>query len=871
VGSKPQRQHNPNKNITKMKLSIFFRVWTILLSAAVCHSTSISSAQTDHSQIRTPAGFKAELVYSIPPSEGSWVSLTNEKNGRMIASDQNGALYRITPPFAASTEAAGENGSPSATADPPVIERIDVKLGFAQGLLYAFDSLYVVAHGNDRFKTPAGLFRVRDTDGDDQYETVELLRQFEGGGEHGPHAVILSPDGQSLYICAGNHTKPPKPEFLRMSERWDEDQLLRRHPDANGHAVGIMAPGGWICKTDPDGSQFEMIAAGFRNQYDIAFDPNGELFTYDADMEWDIGLPWYRPTRVCHAVSGSEFGWRHGSGKWPENYCDGLPGAVDVGPGSPTGIVFGTGAKFPAAYQHALFIADWSYGIIYAVRFSPEGSTYLAALERFCAAPALPVTDMVINPADGAMYFLIGGRGLRSALYRVSYHGTESTAPAPYPELTPAALARQELESWHEENSEPDFEKVWNCLRSEDRFLRFAARVVLERQPLARWLEQLQREAYPQAILEGVVALARTNSAEHQSVAVALLSKLNWDQLSLSQRLNLCRAYGLTLIRLAGLGDDQRHPNKDAKLLPATSQTIANLESCFPSGDEFLDRELAKLLVAVESPTITAKMVDQLLRAATQEHQIAYAFILAESREGWNQSLRESYFQWFLDAAKNQGGHSLSGYVGNLRRSVIEQLNGEEREALANILQKEPATKDPYADLAARPLVNKWTMKDLLDFSDQSFGNANLENGKKLFGVAACYKCHRLQGSGGIVGPDLTIAGHRFSTLDLLETIVEPSKAISDQYEATMFLLADGRVIVGRVANLSGNQYMVQEDLITPGKFTHINASEIEEMKPSKVSLMPEGLLDTLTREEIIDLIGYMKSVAGSGLEKKAQ
>jgi putative heme-binding domain-containing protein len=827
-------------------------------------SFSLAFAQTPANRIKTVEGFQAELVYEIPRSQGSWVSLTNEKHGRMIASDQYGKLYRITPPTAAPRSdrtATDQNGEESSKV---LVEPIPVDIGFAQGLLYAFDSLYVVAHGNDRFKTPPGLFRVRDTNGDDQYDSIQLLRQFEGGGEHGPHAVILSPDGQSLFVCAGNHTKPPYPEVLRMSGSWDEDQILRRYPDANGHAVGIMAPGGWICKTDPDGSKFEMISAGFRNQYDIAFDPNGELFTYDADMEWDIGLPWYRPTRVCHATSGSEFGWRHGSGKWPEYYPDSLPGTVDVGPGSPTGIVFGTGAKFPAAYQNALFIADWSYGIIYAVHFSPNQSSYTATLERFCAAPALPVTDLVINPADGAMYFLIGGRNLRSAMYRVAYHGAESTEPAKYPDLTPEAQARRQLEAWHLESAQPDFDAVWSSLRSDDRFLRFAARVVLERQPLDQWLDQFQQESSPQAIIEGVVALVRSGNTDHQTLAVERLGNLNWNQLSLPQRLELCRAYQLILIRMGGLGHDQQKPLADAKLHPSTAQAVAQLENQFPSGNEFLDRELAKLLVAIGSPTITSKLVAQLPQAVTQEQQIALAFILSESRAGWTVELRQSYFQWFLDAAKNQGGHSLSGYVGNLRKTVVDQLSGEDQTVLAEVLAKEPETTDPYAELAARSFVKKWSMEDFQELTDDDFSKANLENGKQMFAVAACYKCHRTQGSGGIVGPDVTMAGHRFSTLDLLESIIAPSKAISDQYEATMFLLEDGRVVIGRVANLNGDQYMVQENLITPGKFTNIKADEIEEMKPSKVSLMPEGLLDTLTKEEIIDLIGYLKSTGSN-------
>ena len=810
----------------------------LLLTVLVATSTASAQSAVSAEKLKLPAGFVAELIYSVPAEQGSWVSLTSEKNGRLIASDQYGNLYRISP----------------STGQAPKIERIDLQIGFAQGLLYAFDSLYVVAHPNDKTKMPAGLYRVRDTDGDDRYDAVQLLRKINGSGEHGPHAVILSPDKKSLYICAGNHTKSPNPETLRMSPRWGEDQLLTRYDDANGHAAGIMAPGGWICKTDPEGKAFEMISTGYRNEYDIAFDPNGELFTYDADMEWDVGLPWYRPTRVCHVTSGSEFGWRHGSGKWPESYPDSLPSVVDVGPGSPTGIVFGTGAKFPAAYQHALFIADWSYGIIYAVHLAADGASYTGTLERFCSAPALPVTDMTVNPADGAFYFLIGGRRSQSGLYRVTYQGAESTAPAKYPALTPEVVVRRQLEESHLSSAHPNLNQVWPNLRSADRFIRFAARVALEKQPPADWVQRVVNETDANAIIESVIALARSSADNsQQALAITKLAQLDWSQLTELQRLGVCRAFGLTLIRLGT-------PTQ------ATVQAVQQLKAHFPTGSEKVDRELAKLLIASKLPSVTSQIVDLMVTTGTQEQQMAYATMLADATLGWTIPVREKYFQWFLDAAKIQGGHSLSGYVGNVRAAAIQKMSATDQAALKTLLAKEPETRDPYADLKARPLVKNWTMTDLQDLVSADFAGRNLENGKKMFAVAACYKCHRISGNGGIVGPDVTLAGYRFNTHDLLETIVDPSKSISDQYEATIFLLLDGRVVTGRVANLNGDLYQIQADMILPGNFTPIKVSDIEEMKPSKVSLMPNGLLDNLTKDEIADLLAYLKSTAPSAV-----
>jgi hypothetical protein len=71
-------------------------------------------------------------------------------------------------------------------------------------------------------------------------------------------------------------------------------------------------------------------------------------------------------------VSGSDFGWRSGNGKWPEYYVDSVPAAVDCGPGSPTGMTFGYGLKFPPKYQQALLVGDWSYGRIMAVHLEPH-------------------------------------------------------------------------------------------------------------------------------------------------------------------------------------------------------------------------------------------------------------------------------------------------------------------------------------------------------------------------------------------------------------------------------------------------------------------------------------------------------------------
>ena len=100
----------------------------------------------------------------------------------------------------------------------------------------------------------------------------------------------------------------------------------------------------------------------------------------------------------------------------------------------------------------------------------------------------------------------------------------------------------------------------------------------------------------------------------------------------------------------------------------------------------------------------------------------------------------------------------------------------------------------------------------------------------------------------------------RFNPRDLLESIIEPNKEISDQYGQVMITKKDGDVIVGRVANLHEETINVQADMFDPNGFTNVKRGEIESITPSKVSPMPEGLLNTLTADEINDLMAFLLS-----------
>lgn len=136
----------------------------------------------------------------------------------------------------------------------------------------------------------------------------------------------------------------------------------------------------------------------------------------------------------------------------------------------------------------------------------------------------------------------------------------------------------------------------------------------------------------------------------------------------------------------------------------------------------------------------------------------------------------------------------------------------------------------------------------------------NFTRGRELFVAVGCQACHRLGNDGGGIGPDLTGAANRYTLRDLVENIIEPSKVISDQYESTIFELNNGTVLVGRLSSEEGGILQVLTNPADPSQTTDIFKSELKSRQASPVSLMPPGLLNSMNKNEVLDLLAYTLS-----------
>ncbi len=659
---------------------------------------------------KVPKDFKLELIYNVPTAQGQWVALAwDEKNRLVVTGYEAGmdVMHRLTIPK------VGEAGVVK------VQTLTGTQVGASEGLLAAWGGMYM--NVNRSTLLPHGVYKLTDTNNDDIYDKTEVVRNVVASGDHGTHQLRLAPDGNSIFIQSGNSTRPTIFQSSRVSRNWGEDTLaMRIQTGFMNETFGDNVLEGYVMTFGKDGKNFELFAMGQRNPVGSDFNKDGEYFTYDSDMEWDMGDPWYRPTNIQHIVSGADFGFRNGSRKHPQWQFDYTPYIAEVGAGSPVGFNNGVGLKFPARFQDAVYAGDWSYGYLHAVDLTPHGATYDASVQIFIAGRPFPVTAITVNKADGSMLVLTGGRA-QTQVYRVTYTGAESTAPtAPDTHFAADRKLRQSLEKFHGKQDPTAVKTLWSYLGDADRSIRYAARVALEWQDKKTWTDQAIAETDPRRSMAAIVALARVSGKDIYSTTpgktpapdkalqarmVAALDRIDISQLPFQEKLDLLRSYSLVFIRLGNPDEATRQ------------RLIARFDPMMPSMQRELNWELADMLAYLDAPSAPAKIMallrnspaapsyygikewaNQQLRqrqdsnptAATnradnlgrtqfslqkQEDQVYYAQMLRITHNGWTPELREEYLKWFQTAATEfRGGNEFASSNAIIRADAISQI-----------------------------------------------------------------------------------------------------------------------------------------------------------------------------------------------------
>lgn len=734
---------------------------------------------TDAATLSLPSGFKAELVRSAQPGEDSWVAMAFDEQGRLTLAKEKKGLIRLTI---------------SGSGDQKV-EVIDDELLECRGLLYAHGSLFANANNTK------ALFRLTDTNGDGTFDERKELMRTGGGVGHGRNHIKLGPEGD-IYVAHGNNVLLPEniaPDS--PLKNYAHDQLIPNPWDGSMFDGNVELPAGHILRVKPDGSKITLLAGGLRNPLDIAFNRAGELFTFDADMERDVGTPWYMPTRVLHVVPGADFGWRRGTGRFPSWYADTLPSVIDIGLSSPTGIFFGYGAAFSKRYQNALYLLDWSYGRIIAVHFGK-----VVTQEDFITGRPLNVTDGCIGP-DGAMWFITGGRGTQSGLYRVT--GTSSDG--------------SDASDWSDKHAE-----------------KLQKRLSLENRPVAEWRDDALRSDDMQALL----ALARVGPKQDLEPLLDAVMKA-----SPKPTLDALRVIAVAIAR-------QGEPAQKDKLAAW---------AVYPADETFLNRELCRLLVYLKSPNVIEKTMPLLTAATTSEDLLFYPFMLRYLKDGWTLDQRRIAFEALNKAEKMTGASTFFKAISDTRSELAAALKPDEAVKLAAVINPpKPAALSPHA-LPGHSFKN-WTLADLEpQLAKMDAKSRSRESARDALVRAQCVFCHRVSTDAtlpaGVFGPDLVQVSARFGRKDLLDHILNPSKFIDEKFRLVTVKTSDGKTHSGSLESEDDERVVLKPNPLAPDT-VEIGKAMIKERTISEVSPMPAGLLNALKAEQILDLLAWFENGA---------
>ena len=243
-----------------------------------------------------------------------------------------------------------------------------------QGLLVWGDRLYAV--GGDGLQ----LF--------DGYKSGKLVHRgrlgakFNTGGDHDLHTVLRGHDGY-LYLMAGNGAGIQDRRHITQT---NSPMLEEREAS--------------VFRLDPDGKKWECLASGGRNPPSLGLNHAGELFSFDSDMEWHVGLPFYKPVRLNHWAIGTDQGWQE-VGAYPSYYIDCVPHVVDVGRGSPDWGTFYEHRQFPGRYRNAFLVCDYRWKRESNDQYATSGRLVAFFLER-AGAGWKATMDTLVRPKAGA-------------------------------------------------------------------------------------------------------------------------------------------------------------------------------------------------------------------------------------------------------------------------------------------------------------------------------------------------------------------------------------------------------------------------------------------------------------------------------------
>lgn len=718
------------------------------------------------------------------------------------------------------------------------------------------------------------ILRIKDTDADGKADREEDLATLDTEADY-PHnglsGMAWHPSGDLIYSLGENFGKT-----------WT---LTARD------GTKLMGSGeGGIFHCAPDGSKLRRIARGFWNPFGLLARADGEMFAAEND-------PGSRPPcRLLNIIEGADYGYQKAYGDQPihpfvgwNGELRGTLGMVHSSGEGPCAVVeLGGGVMIPSWSNHCIdyypltrrgagftaerielvrggeffrpvcmtsghddtfYLTDWVFSA-YAIH--KRGRLWKLEIDRTAAPWIKPSAEPVNDDARLA-------KGLREGNEKLPQARLFELARSADSYLSDAALSAlaRESKSWTADTirSLPARDRVW-------------ALVALRRVDLndPRWIELLLHDADPEVRFECLRWISDATLIRFKPDVERMLSQPDLDY-------RLFEAVLATWNTLRGrptAGVTEPDALFDRITSPTTPARLKGFAiRLMPISYKQLTTKLLRELLAQNDPGLSLEVVRTLAGRSDDESRNVLAGIVGDESRAPN--LRTEAVVGLTPSNRAEHRELLvklaAGDKSVLRDESLRALRGSdlspaERQAVTGVEARYPESKpsvrallDPGSPAAGRPQPEDTVA--WLDRLDKVPGNPDPEAGRRVFfntRVALCANCHRHSGRGNVVGPDLSLVNRQGDRRATLRSILEPSRDIAPQYIHTTLELTDGTTFNGIL--LRSSSVEVYRDAM--GKERTFKKDEIEDSRQSKASLMPSGLLNSLTDAKLRDLLAFL-------------
>lgn len=708
--------------------------------------------------------------------------------------------------------------------------------------------------------------------------TTELVNTR--GGDHTTNGIRMGIDGW-LYIGNGDYGTP-------KAEGVDGSTVVLR--------------GGGILRVRPDGTELELFCSGLRNPFDIAIDPELNMFTRDNTNDgggWD--------TRVSQLFQSAEYGYP----RLFANFSDEImPTLGAFGNGGGTGSLFVQDASWPTRFNDSLFTSDWGRSAVFHHPLKSDGPTFQLSQEPFAKVPR--ATGMDVD-ANGNLYVASWWSGEASV-----YVGPQVGFVT---RVSPKGAKRESFRSLMNLSSS----ELIDLLKSPQAVVRFHAQgEMLKRGRDAAMRDGLRRVVVDTSFsLDGRIvalyAVKQIEGAESQSFLFGLTEdatvrehairaladrKSELRGLSAAKLVEFLnddssRVRAQAIIALGRIGDesvadrlipltnsieitmpDPAKPNAKQVLPHLATQALVQLNAvgaCTRSLNSDHWRGGLRALRLMHSAEAVDGLIAKLQSEQDAEHRKAILATLIRlyhietpydgSWWGIRPDTMGPYFDpktWgkskqiknvVLASMNDKNADVVSSIQTELKRHQLEFLFSDGKKAAIPGEEFHPIAIPPV-DATNPNQIGNMKYDDVLMKSLSAKGN--MENGAKLFASRSCNACHTSTVGQKPVGPHLAEIGKRYKAVELIESILKPSEKIAQGYETQQIRLESGTTLIGFVIGETGRQILLRD---SQGKTHTVDRDEIEERTRQKSSAMPEGLAASLEPQEMADLIAYLQSL----------